>query len=315
MRHNSPRVNKPPAISPGDRIAVVSPSSSTLPEKIAPGIALLESRGYEVVLGKHAYDTEAFLAGADEDRVADLAEAWFDDSVAGIVFSRGGYGMGRLLPLLDLDRMVAKPKLVVGFSDATALHLALNQRGLATLHAPMLLSFVKERAAWVVDLWFQAMEGSAPVALPDEAPRGDTVISGTAEGEVTGGCLCLLADSLGTPNAFSARGKIVIIEDVDEHAYRVDAMLTHLVAAGAFDGAAGIVVGEMTRTDEKADPSIPTKPWKEVITERLTPLNVPMIIGFPFGHGEHMASLPLGIKARLDADRGELVYLELGVQK
>jgi muramoyltetrapeptide carboxypeptidase len=280
---------------------------------MSKGVALLESRGYEVVFGEHAYEVDAFLAGKDVDRAGDLMEAWFDESIDAVIFSRGGYGMGRLLPLLDLDRMAAQPKLLVGFSDTTALHLALNRRRLATLHAPMLLSFAKDRAAWVVDLWFQAMEGTAAVALPEIAPRAETVVGGSAAGEVTGGCLCLLADSLGTPNAFSAKDKIVLIEDVDEHAYRVDAMLTHLLASGSLDGVAGIVVGEMTRTDEQADPSIPTKPWREVVIERLSPLNVPMVIGFPFGHREQMASLPLGIKAELDADRGELRYLELGV--
>ncbi|MDQ2986641.1 MAG: LD-carboxypeptidase [Armatimonadota bacterium] len=304
---------KPPALKPGDRIAVVSPCSSTTPEKIAPGIALLQNRGYEAIVGKHAYDVDAFLAGADKDRAGDLMEAWFDPAIAGIMLSRGGYGLGRLLPFLDLDKMATSPKLLVGFSDATALHIALNRRGLVTLHAPMLLSFARERAPWVIDLWFQAMEGTAPISLPREAPRGETLIGGTVEAEVTGGCLCLLADSIGTPNLLETAGKILLIEDVDEHAYRVDAMLTHLLAARSFEGVAGIVVGEMTRTDEQADPNIPTKPWKQVVTERLKPLGVPMITGFPFGHAEHMASLPLGVKARLDADAGELTYMELGV--
>lgn len=307
-------MRKPLAIQPGDRVAVVSASSSTTPEKLAQGIRLLEARGYEAVLGANAFAVDAFLAGTDQQRASDLMQAWFDDSISAVIFSRGGYGMGRLLPFLDLDRMAANPKLAVGFSDVTALHLALNRRGLVTLHAPMLLSFVKEREAWVVDLWFQAMEGTAHVALPKDAPRGIAVNRGVAEGEVTGGCLCLLADSLGTPDALDATDKIVLIEDVDEHAYRVDAMLTHLLAANAIQGAAGIVVGEMTRTDEQADPSIPTKSWKEIVIERLASLGVPMIIGYPFGHCEHMASLPLGVSARLDANAGELTYLEIGVQ-
>lgn len=302
-------MTKPKAIQPGDRIAVVSPSSATTPEKIANGIALLEGRGYVPVLGRHAFDTEAFLAGTDEDRAADLVEAWFDDSIAGIVFTRGGYGMNRIVPRLPLDDMAAKPKLLVGFSDATALHLALNRRGLPTLYAPMLLSYAKDRASWVQEMWFAGMEGEA-VSLPEGAPRGETVVSGTVDAEVTGGCLCLLTDSLGTANSFDGRGKIVLIEDVDEHAYRVDAMLTHLLAAGALDGAVGIVVGEMTRTDEKADESIPTRSWREVVVERLAPLGVPMVVNFPFGHSEFMASLPLGIRARFDAGAGELAYLE-----
>ncbi|MEO7453145.1 MAG: LD-carboxypeptidase, partial [Fimbriimonadales bacterium] len=134
---------KPPAIKPGDRIAVVSPSSSTVLEKMKNGAGLLQERGYEVVFGENAFSVDAFLAGNDKDRAADLMNAWLDDKIAAIIFTRGGYGMGRLLPHLDLDKMAAHPKLVVGFSDATALHLALNRRGLATLHAPMLLSFAR----------------------------------------------------------------------------------------------------------------------------------------------------------------------------
>jgi muramoyltetrapeptide carboxypeptidase len=274
---------------------------------------MLQCRGYEVMFGDHAFEREGFLAGTDRNRADDLLNAWFDESIAAVICSRGGYGMHRLLPLLDLEAMAAKPKLLVGFSDTTALHLALNRLGLATLYAPMLLSFAKDRAPWVREMWFHAMEGSAKIALPPNAARGRTVNGGTVTAEVTGGCLCLLADSIGTPNPAQFAGRIVIIEDVDEHAYRVDAMLTHLLAAGCFRDVRGIVVGEMTRTDEMADPSIASRPWREVVIERLSGLDVPMITDFPFGHGEHMLSMPLGVNATLDADAGEMRYEEIGV--
>ena len=133
---------------------------------------------------------------------------------------------------------------------------------------------------------------------------------GTAEGEVTGGCLCLLTDSLATPDSIDCEGRIVLIEDVDEHPHRIDAMFTHLLNSNQIQKAAGIVVGEMTRTDEKPDEAIGGKPWKEIVEERLKPLGIPSIVNYPFGHAPNMLSLPLGVRARLDADAGTLTYLE-----
>jgi muramoyltetrapeptide carboxypeptidase len=308
-------MTKPPGIAPGDTIAVVSPASPVAREKLANGIRTFEERGYRLTFGKHAFDSKGYLAGSDEDRAGDIMDAWFDPEVKAVFCSRGGYGCARLLPLLDLDRMAKEPKLFAGFSDITTLHLALNRRGLATLHAPMLLSFVKERAPWVVEMLFTVLEGTAPIQLPKAAQRPETIVGGIAEGVVTGGCLCLLCDSLDTPDTIDAGGKILLIEDVDEPPYRIDAMLTHLYNAGKLENVAGIVVGEMTRTDEKAEDDMGCVPWQDIVIERLRPLGVPMVIGFPFGHAEGMASLPLGIKARLDADAGELSYLEIGVAK
>ena len=117
-------------------------------------------------------------------------------------------------------------------------------------------------------------------------------------------------DSLGTPESIDCEGKIVLIEDVDEHPHRIDAMLTHLINARQIQRAAGIVVGEMTGTDDKPDKSIGGKPWRAIVEERLKPLGVPAIINYPFGHAKNMLSLPMGVKALLDADKGTLTYLE-----
>lgn len=307
-------MRKPPAIRSGDTVSIVSPSSAVERSKLANGIALLEKRGYKVKFGPHAFDKDGFLAGSDEARAEDLTAAWFDSETSAVVCSRGGYGVNRLLPLLDLDAMANHPKLFVGFSDLTSLHLALNRRGLATLHAPMLLSFAVERPPWVSEMWFAAAEGSGPISLPEAAPRGKTLRRGSARGEVTGGCLCLLCDSLATPDALNCEGKIVLIEDVDEAPHRIDAMLTHLLNSETLQRAAGIVVGEMTGTDEKCDEGIGGKPWREIVSERFAPLAVPTIVEFPFGHAHQLASLPLGITAVLDADAGSLTYTEIGVE-
>ncbi len=286
----------------------MSPASAVEPDKVAAGVALLESAGYRVTFGQHAFARDGYLAGPDEHRAANLQEAFDDPAVAAVVCSRGGYGCARLLRLLDLDRMAASSTFFVGFSDVTSLHLALNRRGLATLHAPMPLSFSVERPEWVKASFLAALRGDDPVAVG--VPAAETLVPGSGEGALTGGCLCLLCDSLGTPDALDCEGRVVLIEDVDENPHRVDAMLTHLLNAGQIQRAAGIVVGEMTGTDTRSDPSIGSWPWRRIVADRLQPLGVPTVVGYPFGHCRAMASLPLGVRVRLDADLGTLTLLE-----
>jgi muramoyltetrapeptide carboxypeptidase len=286
----------------------VSPASPTTEESIAAGISLLEKEGYQVTFGKHVYARDGYLAGTDEQRAEDLRTAFDDDAVDAVVCSRGGYGCARLLTYLDLDAIAATTKMFVGFSDVTTLHLALNRRGLVTFHAPMLLSFSVERAGWVYESFTSLLKGEDSV--PSGAPRADTLVGGKAEGVVTGGCLCLLTDSIATADSLDCCNKIVLIEDVDEHPHRVDAMLTHLLNAGQIQSAAGIVVGEMSGTDENADPKIGAWPWRRIVEDRLAPLNVPTVVNFPIGHMKNMLSLPLGVRVQLDADAGTLRLLE-----
>ncbi|HRJ27079.1 MAG TPA: LD-carboxypeptidase [Fimbriimonadaceae bacterium] len=298
----------PRALKPGDRVAIVSPASPIVPENLEPGLAKLRAWGLEPVLMPHALDQDFYLAGTDAGRAQDLMDAFLDPQFAAVICSRGGYGCARLMPHLDLDALAQSGKLFVGFSDVTTLHLALNRRGLITFHAPMLLTWVKERPSWVEESWRQALMGGDPLQVG--APAARTVVSGCAEGLLTGGCLCLLTDSLATPDALDARGRLVLIEDVDENPHRVDAMLTHLMLSGALSEAAGLVIGEMTGTDSRADATIGSKPWREIVIERLGPLGLPMVIDFPMGHAEAMLSIPLGVRARLDADAGTLTLLE-----
>lgn len=301
-------MNRPRALRPGDHIRVVTPASGLTREQVARATQVLENEGYRVTFAEHAFAMTGFLAGPDEDRAADLMEAFLDPEVDAVVCSRGGYGCARLFPYLDLDAIAASGKLFAGFSDITTLHLALNQRGLPTLHAPMLLTLGSDREPWVWESFLGQLKGD--VSTPATAPRGVTKVGGTAEGVVTGGCMILICDAIGTPNAMAARGKIVLLEDVDEQPHRIDAMLTHLLNTNSLDGAAGIVVGEMTRTDDRIDPKIGGTPWREMVMERLGPLEIPMIFDYPMGHAAQMLTLPLGIRARLDADAGTLTYLE-----
>jgi muramoyltetrapeptide carboxypeptidase len=300
--------SKPRALRSGDLIEIVSPASPLDPEKLQPAVCLLEEQGYRVRLGRHVFERDFYLAGSDQQRAEDLRRAFADEEVGAVYCSRGGYGCARLLPHLDLDAVAESGKMFLGFSDITTLHLALNRRGLVTFHAPMALTLSVPRENWVLDSFLGALKGE--VATPPAAPRGETLIPGVAEGVVTGGCLCLLTDSLGTSDSLDARGKILLIEDVDENPHRIDAMLTHLLNAGVLASAAGIVVGEMTNTDSKIDATIGGKPWREIIRDRIEPLGIPTVVNYPFGHMSQMLTLPLGIHARLDAEAGTLNYLE-----
>lgn len=299
---------KPPALKSGDTIRFVSPSSSIVREKTDSMRELLEAEGYKVEFSAHCFDSDFHLAGTDPDRAKDLMDAFLDPTVNAVFCSRGGYGCARLFPFLDLDAIVASNKLFLGFSDITTLHIALNNRGLTTVHAPMALTLTNPRESWVYESLKAVLKGENPVH--NDAPKGQTLVGGQAEGSVVGGCLCLICDSIGTPNPIDIEGRILIIEDVDEDPHRIDAMLTHLLNSGIIQKAAGIVFGEMTRTDERNGEGIGGKPWREIVKERFGGLGIPIIHDFPFGHNKNMLSLPLGVRAKLDADQGSLTYLE-----
>ena len=289
-------MNLPNVIPQGGTIAVVSPASAVRPEEIEPSLAKLRELGYEIRFGEHAFDRTAYLAGRDEDRAADFTAAFLDPSVDGVLCARGGYGSSRMLPYLDMDALAATGKPFFGFSDVTVLHSAFNRRGLATYHAPMPNTDFSKRPLWVWRSFVAAINGDDPLAVVE------------SEGALTGGCLCLVTDLIATSEEIDMTGKIVALEDVDEAPHRVDAMLTHLLAVGHIQKAAGIVVGEMTGTDVegKHDATIGPWPWREIVRDRLGELGIPLITDYPFGHGFGRATLPFGQRVRLDADAGKL---------
>lgn len=295
-------------LTPGSTVCLVAPSGPLGHLKVDGLEFLLASFGFRTRRAEHLLDQWRYLAGSDEARAHDLQRAFEDPEVDAVFCARGGYGCARLLPYLDLDLIAQSRKLFIGFSDITVLHLALNRRGLPTLHGPMAHAAVQDHSVWVNDSLRSALYGDA--LIPEEAPAGECAVPGSAEGIVIGGCLTLLADACGTPDQPDTADKIVLIEDVGEQAYRIDARLTQLLNSGVLQNAAGFVIGEMTGTNEKEDEPSKRTTWQEVVMDRLGPLGRPIIFNFPFGHITSPLTLPLGIRARMDASAGRLQYLE-----
>jgi muramoyltetrapeptide carboxypeptidase len=312
----------PPRIRPGATVGVVAPASPLYNRgDIARAAAHLESLGFHLKLGQHVRDRRGYLAGDDAARAADFVDVWCDPEVDGVICLRGGYGSPRMVDLLDYERLAAQPKVFVGYSDITSLHLALARRAnLVTFYGPMILTFARPAGelAYTSDAFVRAVTSVEPLGVvrrdPDD-PWVETITSGSAEGVLAGGCLTLLAEAIGTADDFDWRDQVVFLEDVHEEPYRIDAKLTQLLRAAKFDGVAGIVVAEHAdvapRQFQPAFPS--TLSLEDIIDDLLRPLGVPTIYGLPLGHGSHLATLPLGVRVRLNADKGELEILEPGV--
>ena len=295
---------RPPRLAPGDVVAVVATSGVVPEDRLRVGVERLTSWGFEVRLAEHVLEASSdlgYLAGSDEDRAADLTAAWLDPTVSAVWAARGGYGAQRLLDLLDWRRLAeAQPRLLVGFSDITALHQAMASRlGLATIHGHVVTSLGSATEASAEELRRQVMEPDSVVDILAGQVL-TPLVGGVATGVLVGGNLAMLAAEIGTRFSRPAAGGIVVIEDVGEEPYRIDRMLTQLVRTGWFNGVAGVVVGAFS--DCGTEPEI-----EAVIEQRLRPLGVPTVRGFDFGHTDSSATVPLGVEATLDADAGTLV--------
>ncbi|GEA14870.1 peptidase U61 [Moorella sp. E308F] len=307
---------KPPALQKGDTIGIIAPASPLPdPAYLARGIDFWLSLGYRVRTGTHISKATGYLAGSDAGRLADLHQMFQDPEVKAIICLRGGYGTLRLLADLDYNLIRYHPKILVGYSDITALHLALNRMtGLVTFHGPMLYPELGSKALppYTRESLCRALAVASPLGSIPPAPGLPppvTITPGRAEGIVTGGNLSLVVATLGTPFEIDTRGKILFIEEVDEAPYRIDRMLTQLKLAHKLEAAAGIVLGFCTGCE---NPSLQPG-LLEVITDHLAPLGIPCFYGLPAGHLATQATLPLGIRARLDAAARTLTYLEAAV--
>lgn len=297
---------RPPALRPGDRVAVLSVSGPADPEKLPVGLDTLRFAGLEPVLYPSAHDQgtmRRYLAGDDRMRTADLRAALTDPGIAGIVFAMGGYGAQRTLEAMDWDGLAGlPPKVLAGYSDVTAvLEAAAAKLGWASLMTPPLVS-----AGPAAHYSFGSMLRA--LMHPERAteiryPMASRVVGGRASGVTLGGNLSLLTSSLGTDTSWPARGGILLVEDNDEQDYRLDRMLTQLRRAGYLDGVSGIVAGTFVGCGDKAA-------IEEILTERLGDLGVPMIAWANVGHGGYFQTFPIGIAAELDADAGTLRLLE-----
>lgn len=294
----------PPALRPGDTVMLVSPSGPPSPDRVTRGMELLTSWGLRPVLAPNVYAQNGYLAGTDAHRAADLNAAFADPAVRGVICTRGGYGAQRIVDAIDMDLVRRDPKVVVGFSDITALQLALWRGArLASVHGP--------GAAWQDDRTPSESAESLRTALMTTAPivvkRVETeetapvVVPGTATGTLLGGNLCLLTASIGTPDMPDLTGAVLLIEDLDEPPYKVDRMLTQLRRCGALNGIAGVAVGQFTGCADRWPVTV-----VDVLTERLGHLGVPVLGGLPVGHGVGQLTVPMGVPATLDTAAGTL---------
>ncbi len=309
---------KPPALKSSDIIGIVAPASApTSQEKIDKGAAYLERLGYRVKFGKNVRAVRGFLAGTDEQRASDINEMFGDNNVKAIIAVRGGYGTPRVLPLLDYELIKHNPKILVGYSDLTALQLAIFQKtGLVSFSGPMAgVEMWKEIDPFTEEHFWRMVTSTMPLGAitnPDEKPF-TTFHAGTAEGILLGGNLSLITSIAGTPFLPSFKNSLLYLEEVEEECYRFDRMLSQLKLAGILNDASGIILGELT--DVKASDT--TKPFltaDEVVADYFSPLNIPILTGLVYGHVPRKLTMPIGIRARINADEGKIEFLESAVR-
>lgn len=289
-------MRKPPPLRAGQAIGVVAPAGATDVAALDAGVRVLEQAGFRVRLGASVRQRSGYLAGSDSERLRDLEAMFRDPEVGAILASRGGYGSGRLLPLLDIEVVKRQPKALVGFSDLTFLLTHVLQAAeLVTFHGPMVVGIGRhpEEAAPLLGMLTGDRAGWNLSAKHIIEP-------GTAEGMVVGGCLSVIVAMLGTPYELQTAGRLLFLEDVNEKPYRVDRMLTQLRQAGKLDSVAGVIFGEMPGCSAEPNEAVTVR---DVIREAFASDRYPVAMGLPTGHGEGHATLPIGVRARLAGER------------
>ncbi|MGH7782029.1 MAG: S66 peptidase family protein [Candidatus Binataceae bacterium] len=300
---------KPPALRPGDTVGVIAPAAAIDREYLERGVGALAAMGFRVKVSARALARSGILAGGDRERAAELQEYFADDSVRAIFAARGGYGCGRMLPLLDFSRIARAAKPFIGFSDETFLLNPLVERaGIIAIHGPMVaMDFARGLSARSFDHLRRMLTGELGAFDLEARER---VHPGVAEGELMGGCLSVVVAMLATPFAPDFHGKILFLEDTGERAYRIDRMLVQLRQSGAFAAAAGIVFGAIRPVEGNADEN---KLIARFIAEQTDGFGIPVIVGIEAGHGTENLALPFGVRARLDANAATLKILEPAV--
>lgn len=297
----------------GDTVAIVAPAGPADPERLALVPALYRSFGLQARVYPGCHERCGYLAGDDDLRLADLHAALADRDIAAIHCVRGGYGCMRLLDRIDRSLVRSAAKLLIGYSDVTALHALWAGVGLASLHAPMAASDMllptrtpshdQDRDA----LFAMLRHGLRAGDLLHAEPHTDTAalhVAGRAEGPLIGGNLSLVAALLGTPWAWQPEGAILFLEDVNEEPYRLDRLLTQLRLAGVFDAVAGVVLGSFSES------ACPLGLLRELLRPLCQRRGIPLLGGWPAGHGTPNRPLPLGLRVRLDADAGHIELLQ-----
>ena len=317
-----PKLLRPRRLRPGDQVGLITPASYIDDEGLEKAVTNLERLGLKVVLGQHIRARYGSMAGTDDQRLADLHQMFEDSTIKAVWCARGGYGAARLLQQIDYRLLRRHPKILVGYSDITALHCAIQQKsGLVTFHGPVGSSnFTDYTTAQLDAALFQPTPHSTIPIAPAQMVQAEadatytphTITAGQATGLITGGNLSLLAALAGTSYLPNPKGKLLFIEDIGEKPYRLDRMLTTLRQAWPLQEAAGILLGVFA--DCEASTNSFSLSLKQTLQDRLGDLGIPVLYGFSFGHIDHMTTLPMGVRAQLDTEQQTLTLLEPGVE-
>jgi muramoyltetrapeptide carboxypeptidase len=300
-------VIRPPRLRAGSRVAVVAPAGPVPRDAFDAGAAILGAR-YTLVHDDRIFARQGYLAGDDDARAAELLRALADPTIAGVFCARGGYGLMRIVARLDAAAFARAPKLIVGFSDVTALHAWATRAGVVSLHGPVVTQLGKLPAEDAESLLALAEATSPPPPM-----TGLRALAGASsvEGPLVGGNLEIVSRLVGSPWALALDGAVLFLEEIGERPYRIDRQLTQLELSGALDGLAGVVVGDFIGCAEK-DGSAPDA--ETVLVERLGRRGIPVVTGAPIGHGSRNRAIPHGARVRLTPATGTLEFLEPAVR-
>jgi muramoyltetrapeptide carboxypeptidase len=321
IQPDEPPVIKPPKLKEGDRLALIAPGSYISEKELQESIKNLSDLGFEVTFSERLMMQNGYFSGNDKERAADLMEMFERDDVKGIVCARGGYGCARILPLLDYDIIRANPKVLVGYSDITALLYGIFQKaGLITFHGPVSISTFNEFSVSNFKRVLMYPESSSSFEnannSDDKNDYGVTsIVKGKRKGRLVGGNLSIMVSLIGTEYDVDYSKNIVFIEEIGEEPYRVDRMLTQLIQAGKFENASGVMMGIFDKCEPKEKDPAYGKSFTlmEVLKDRLGNLKIPVVYGMSFGHIKNKFTIPFGALAELDADKQTFTLLEKAV--
>jgi muramoyltetrapeptide carboxypeptidase len=312
---------RPPRLARGCRVALVAPAGPLLErDDITRAEALCRALDYEPLTAVHAAGHYGYFSGTDEERLGDLNAAFRDPTVDAVWCLRGGYGVTRILDGVDFEALARRPRPVIGYSDITALLAAVGRRsGLVAFHGPTARAAMPPFTRRHFDQVLTRPEppgGLEPLPMPTDVllPQADRVVTvcpGRADGILAGGNLSLLQCLIGTPWWPDLEGALLVLEDVNEDLYRIDRILAHLRAVGALSRLAGVLVGRFTSCRRHLDDG--ALGLDQVLAHYFAPLRIPVLLGLPIGHIEDQWTMPLGVRARMDADAGTVELLEPAV--
>ncbi|MTI86662.1 MAG: LD-carboxypeptidase [Balneolaceae bacterium] len=306
----SQRLIKPKPLQKGDTLGLVAPGSPIYKKMDFDRMLLnLEALGFKLKLGKHVRDRYGYLAGRDEDRAEDLMKSFTDPEIDGIVCIRGGWGCNRILPLLDFQQIAEHPKFFMGFSDITSLHMAIQKKtGLVTFHGPV------GKSEWTPfttqsfkEVAWKGKRATYPV--PDYS-SSYIINEGKTKGKLLGGNLSVLVAMIGSGYLPDFNQSILFLEDVGESVYRIDRMLTQLKLAGILDQLSGFIFGKCTDCSAGAN----SLSLKQVFEDHIKPLGIPAYHGAMISHEDDNVTIPIGLKAEMDANKQIFRLTEAPVQ-